>query len=121
MEAVKMIQALYGHTEKANETEDKSFFHVEPGTRCQCVQVTGVCGNEITDYGVMQSGYCESCWEPDIVEAHELYRALRSENHTRQEAIEIACIPAKDIAGKQSNATARVIVKARKKRHTHST
>lgn len=94
-----VLSNLFGIPVQATikEEEEPKIF-LDRSTRCQAVQRVGVCGNPITNGGVNSSGFCEECWNQDIVTAHELYHACREDGMTRIEAIEKAMINTKDSA-----------------------
>jgi hypothetical protein len=48
------------------------------------------CQNLVTDGGEDNSGYCDTCFYPGIVEANEKYEALLEQGYTRSRAAELA-------------------------------
>jgi hypothetical protein len=48
------------------------------------------CQETVTDDGEAESGYCETCYWPGIVEANEKYEELLRQGHTRVQAAEMS-------------------------------
>lgn len=48
------------------------------------------CQNIVTDDGEDESGYCEVCYYPGVVEANEQYEAFLAQGYSRTQAADLA-------------------------------
>lgn len=59
---------------------------------CKGLLERSACNTPINNKGVLESGFCDTCWYPSIADDYQEYKALRDEGFKRNEAAVMAGI-----------------------------
>lgn len=89
----KLVDNVVSPVKQKDEVPPSAPAHYrDPDKFCRGLLVKNACNASIENKGVVGSGFCDSCWYPDIVEDYATYREHRQEGYNRNEALQMAGI-----------------------------
>lgn len=84
----------------------------DPDAYCKGLLERSACNSPIEHRGVEESGFCETCWYPSILNDYHEYKDLRKEGYSRNDAAAMAGI----IPGPEKKRIVTYAAKTRKER-----